>query len=797
MKPKNNAKELTAQDLVNVEGITDGLIYTRDRLLIGFLGVHGAENKLLDLPAREAAALKLCTAFSEERRPYQFLSVPRTVDVQGMLEKLRAMRETAVKEAQRMLLSGEIDSLQRMVEEGAKEPVVLIKLWETAAPGADQRLKKRMRLLESRLGENAISARMLSNSGVKWLCRLYAALDVFLPQTDTDTDVPLLQGEARKISRESPDNERSRLLNDITPIGGIEFKANTLQIGNVVGRCLGVTKYNSEVDYGWLVPLMNATDAITCVTFYPGDLSVLPQKLSKSIRRSSQDIEESKDAREQKQYMRRIKGADKMLDEVDEHRRMIGHINIVAMPFTDQPEKLKDICDEVKARFATAGLECRSLGSCQEAAFKHLSPYYGTQPEIDNMLRQIIPQKTVMGGDPMTVTVLRDDNGIYFAQTADGGFISVDPYYRGRDRTDSNLISVGKSGRGKSTAIKHLLMGQYMIGRKEIVFDPEREYRDMCRNLGGTWLDAGGGVAKVNLLEIRRVPEDAEDEKEKLYASCANAMAKHIQTVKVVLKAKIPSLTDLQKSLLEDSLIRLYEAFGIAFETDLSDLGAEDYPIMEDWYKLLQKLRAEDSRYGDLALLIQSMAVGADSYIWNGYTNVDLENQLVVIDTNRLMNMSNEDLTAVYLNYLSLVWDTASRDRNEAVIIQVDEAHTFFDPRLPEASMYLRNYAKRGRKYEIALWAAFQNMIDLLDERVRLYGQALIDNSTYRLLFGCDAKNLTDTVDLFALTEAEAAVLKTADQRSALCLIGSQQHIRVCFEIPAYKLELMGKAGGR
>ena len=63
-----------------------------------------------------------------------------------------------------------------------------------------------------------------------------------------------------------------------------------------------------------------------------------------------------------------------------------------------------------------------------------------------------------------------------------------------------------------------------MMGVKVIVIDPEREFRDLCRNLGGTWLDVGGGKAKINPLQIRPVPQDDEDEENPLYQSDDNAM---------------------------------------------------------------------------------------------------------------------------------------------------------------------------------------------------------------------------------------------------------------------------------
>jgi type IV secretory pathway VirB4 component len=66
---------------------------------------------------------------------------------------------------------------------------------------------------------------------------------------------------------------------------------------------------------------------------------------------------------------------------------------------------------------------------------------------------------------------------------------------------------------GKSTAVKHIALAEYMKGTKLIFIDPESEYRDLCLNLNGDWINAGGGAnGKINPLQIRPAPRDGEDE---------------------------------------------------------------------------------------------------------------------------------------------------------------------------------------------------------------------------------------------------------------------------------------------
>lgn len=48
-----------------------------------------------------------------------------------------------------------------------------------------------------------------------------------------------------------------------------------------------------------------------------------------------------------------------------------------------------------------------------------------------------------------------------------------------------------------------------MMGTKQVIIDPEREYRDMTYNLDGNWIDVGSGRGgMINPLQIKRVPLD-------------------------------------------------------------------------------------------------------------------------------------------------------------------------------------------------------------------------------------------------------------------------------------------------
>ena len=104
-------KLLTAQQFLNIEDIADGLLYSQDGYLFGFLSVRAGDNQLLSADERAVLAVSLTNAISSgDDDPIQILSIPRTVDTTGMVEYLAEKRRETREDAKLRLLNGEISA---------------------------------------------------------------------------------------------------------------------------------------------------------------------------------------------------------------------------------------------------------------------------------------------------------------------------------------------------------------------------------------------------------------------------------------------------------------------------------------------------------------------------------------------------------------------------------------------------------------------------------------------------------------------------------------------------------------
>lgn len=594
------------------------------------------------------------------------------------------------------------------------------------------------------------------------------------------------------------------LLNVITPVG-LEFTKNSLSVGENIGKIYGLIRYPQKVEKEWLSKITNIPSTIVSIGFKPVDNAALINAISRSVVQQRGLAEGAKDPLARQRAEKAAEDGEKIMLQIDREGETVGLMSVSIMPIAKDERTFRKVCRRTESMISVLKCKMRVIPNLQKECFQHISPSFPTNAKIESILQKIVPLSTFVGGFPFASSGFNDGEGYYFAQDTSGGLVIVDVWRRGDDRTNSNFVIMGNSGVGKSTAIKHIIMSEFMKGTKIIVADPESEYKDLCHNLGGDWINAvGGSSGMINPLQVRPSPRDDEQEKDsdRLYRDEGygmNDLALHMKNLEIFFSLYIPSLTDMQKAVLKKCLIELYRNFGITWDTDVSIIKPEGFPIFSDLYKLVkEKADAEQDRqaYADLALLLYDIAEGADSFIWNGHSTITSDNQFICLDTNALQETSDSIKRTQYFNILTYCWEQMSRNREERVLLICDEAYLMIDPKVPQSLVYLRNVMKRARKYESALAIISHSIIDFLAENVRQYGQALLDIPCYKILMGTDGPNLKETAKLYDLTDAEQELLLARKRGHALFMVGAKR-LHINFDIPDYKLLYMGTAGGR
>lgn len=600
--------------------------------------------------------------------------------------------------------------------------------------------------------------------------------------------------------------ENQTLLNILSPIGGIEYKKNYFRVGDYLGRVYAITKYPQKVRVGWLESIANIPNTVCSLNISPTEKDILMQNISKGIRQNEIQYDSIKDEILRQRTEREIKDARELIEKIDLNGETVVYVTIAIMVIAEDMEELKQRSKAVLTKLATMQMKGRLLTNLSKNSFKLMSPFSITDPVIKEIADRNMLESSWIGGLPFSSSGFNDGNKYYFARDTKGGIVILDPWKRGGDRTNSNFVIMGTAGVGKSTVAKHLILNEYMTNTKIILIDPEREEKEMVEKLGEKWIDIGSGRGGIiNPLQIKAVPLDDDNEEEKGYkdeGKGMGAMALHFQTLRTFFKLLYPELNSIQVAYLEEVLEELYGKFNINWNTDITVIPNDKFPIMIDLYNLLgekvnnEKDKEKQKIFVTLKSLIRGISIGAEKGLFNGHTTVNDVAKIICFDTFNLQNASDRIKKAQYFNILTYCWEIMSKDKEEKTMLVCDEAYLLIDPEVPQSLIFLRNVAKRCRKYEGSLVIISHSIVDFLDSSVKMYGQAILDMATYKILMGTDGQNLEESVELFKLSEAQAEFLYKKKRGLGLFIIGSNR-IFVRFDIFPIEFEYFGKGGGR
>ena len=597
------------------------------------------------------------------------------------------------------------------------------------------------------------------------------------------------------------------LINILAPTC-VKFNKNDFDYGSNKAKIYGIIKYPQQVRSGFFNPVSNIPHTVVNYHYKPIDNQVLYDAIGRANRQQSEKFYNTNDAVEQKSAELALDNIDKMLNRMQQDNENMCEISTMIMTIGKDDEDLEKNCKKTIGTIAGESCQSRTMPFLQKESLINLSLTHTPHPKINQIFGRIMPLKTFIGGFPFSTVGFNDGQGFYFAKDTSGSLIICNLWKRGNDRINSNIVITGKPGGGKSTAGKHIISNEYATGTKIIIIDPEREYKSMCNNFNGDWINLIGGKNKINPFNFNIAPKDIDDDDNDIEEYDEDNkplpdLARHIGQLETFLQLYAPSLKGETMLYLKKYIYELYSKFNITFESNANELKPTDYPTFSDFNDLLnEKLHNKDidederKNIKKIMMTIFDIVDGADKFLWNGHTNINTNSDFIVFDTKDLQESSENKKRAEYYNIMTYIWNLIEKDRTERVLLICDESYLLVDTETPQTLVFLRNVSKRIRKYEGGLCLITHDVEDFLDPKVKMYGQALLSTACYKILFGTDGKNLEEETELFNLTEAENELLYSQRRGHALFIAGTKK-IHANFVLNDTELRYMGNAGGR
>jgi len=599
---------------------------------------------------------------------------------------------------------------------------------------------------------------------------------------------------------ESGGNSGSGLLNALAPMA-FDFRQRHLTMGDMLGRVLVITGYPPNVGSAWLSRVVTLPGVFASIHVTPTDPVKLVDSINTSIGELASILENKGKALYKLRAEKALKDAGTLLEKIDQENQNVFYLTVVFLVLANDEDTLNRRSRKLESTLAAAGMKGRALIFRQKEGLLAAGPWASLPEKVSKAGRRNMVSETVAASFPFAAGGIKDGSGIIWGKDKDGSIVLLDIWKRGGDRHNSNLLVLGKPGVGKSFAVKHIIYLDYNQGSKIIMIDPEREYRDLCMGLGGSWLNCAGGQSRVNPLHVRLYPVDEDEATKNTDRRSLSPLYLHIQFLRTFFSLYFRNLTDVDEAMLEDALVELYadSSIGVTWDTDFNairSIPAEKWPHTKHLYEYVSgKAEKNPDLWRKLAILLKRPGVGSDAALWAGPTTAHVDSDFIVLDIYNLLNAANSVKRAQYFNVLSYGWHIIELDRLERVFLGVDEGHILADPQTPQTLEFLKNTNKRIRKYSGSMGFISQNAVDVLDPEVKRYGEALLNNPTYKLLMGQGEKDLDVLSPLLKLSEAEQDLLMTAERGEGLLVAGNQR-IRVNIEASLYEISLFGKAGG-
>lgn len=476
------------------------------------------------------------------------------------------------------------------------------------------------------------------------------------------------------------------------------------------------------------------------------------------------------------------------------------HCSVFIELTADSLDELRSLRNEVNAILIRHKLGTDPLLLRQKGGFLSANP--AGQNAFGSFAERVLPASSVANLYPISYSGKTDPKGFYIGRDKYGSNVIVDLDRRADDKTNANALILGNSGQGKTYLLRLLLCNALESGKSVISLDSEAEMEEICRNLGGCYLDLMDGRYRINILEPHRWDEGTEpDDPEAPPAFHGSLLSQHISYLRDVFRV-YKSFDTPHIDALELMVERLYRKWEIDDKTDFSHKASTDYPILSDLYDVIEDTyehydQDQDAQLypaemlRDLLLGLHSMCKGSDARLFNGHTNIS-SSRFLVFCVKGLDSAAQNLRDTLLFNVLSYMSDRLlSAGKTVAAI---DELYLWLNNTV--AVTYIRNCLKRVRKKESSLILASQNLEDFDQPGVRELTRPLFAIPTHQFIFNAGSIDKRFYMDNLQLEEAEYELIRYPQRGVCLYKCGNDRHL-LAVHAPPHKERLFGTAGGR
>ena len=281
--------------------------------------------------------------------------------------------------------------------------------------------------------------------------------------------------------------------------GTLHFNTDHYLCGNFYKSVWAVTEYPPTTEETAILAHLGDKNGVTLRIYNRLVTGMEQRKIVQQAMRKNHMMTTVTDVNENIRAQDNIQDVVELLSELRRNKEPLLHTAVFIELKAATEEKLRELQADVQMELTRSKITIDRLLMRQKEGFLSVLPcgtnMFGAQYE------RILPASSTANLFPLNYSGKTDEQGLYLGRDKYGSNVLVDFDKRTDDKTNSNILILGNSGQGKSYLMKLLLCNLREAGKSVICLDPEQEYEDLCRNLGGTYIDMLSGEFRINPLE--------------------------------------------------------------------------------------------------------------------------------------------------------------------------------------------------------------------------------------------------------------------------------------------------------
>lgn len=577
---------------------------------------------------------------------------------------------------------------------------------------------------------------------------LAAAVTEKKPAVDP-TKADVISPEERKqiIEAEKVFQQGLASVRDLIAPSSLDIQYESIRISGMYAKTLVVFTYPRYLDTNWLSPLVNMDATVDVSHFiYPIDSAAMLKMLKRKVAQmqSSIRIDQEKGNVRDPAIETALQDAEDLRTQLQRGEEKFFQFGMYITIYAKTEKGLRKNVKRVESLLGGKLIITRGTELRTEQGFNSTMPLCTDEIEVTRNMNTSPLSSTF----PFTSSTLSGNDGILYGLNRHNDSLIIFDRF---SLENANSVVFAKSGAGKSYAVKLEILRSLMIGSDVIIIDPENEYENLTRTVGGTYL-------RVSLTSDRRInPFDIPKPVSEDDSQPGDMLRNNIITLMGLVKLMLGEITPLEESLMDKALNDVYAIKGITM--DVVDPWNKTPPTMEDLESVLSSMDGAQT----LAQRLQKYTTGTFGGIFNKPTNVDLGAGLMVFSIRDLEDALRPTAMYIILNY---IW-TKVRSELKKRILVIDEAWSMMQHE--DSAKFLFGLVKRARKYYLGVTTITQDVEDFVASG---YGKPIITNSSMQLLLKQAPSAIEPLTKIFNLTEGEKYMLLNSGVGQGLFFAG-------------------------